>query len=442
MAKGQSKGGTAKARKRGKKVKSGTEDVVKNTEGTPGIVEGVIDTEVVDEVLETMLPVTGPPFVTPQKESASRMTPFEDDDRFFYIINKVSHEYIKQESKQAAMEFYETMRRLSPELAEKLVVQDFPSAQAMTTFIDALVTMSGGTKPASHPLVAAPSIVAVAAMARGVNPMAAASARLAIAPMDLVPVNEAKPAAKRPNLGFSGGKEAGTTMDDSMKRYKEALRNSNTKMDVWHLELSGSNFDVWGFSLKENDDYYWSWKPAVLEKAIMKEQEARLFEKEGITMDEMLGYVRAAHVREKPCGPNIVSSFTLKSGKKMDRMVLFGLIPSPSTEADVKSTLVQFVEQCKNPKIRFSYAMAMESTMKADNIKKDVQEGGPLWEKLISGCGNIVYRRLNCLSEVMCDHSIEEIIRLCFGYGGGLSPSMWDRRVYKLAFGEGDERQT
>ena len=98
----------------------------------------------------------------------------------------------------------------------------------MTTFIDALVTMSGGTKPASHPLVAATSIVAVAAMAQGVNPMAAASARLAIAPMDLVPVNEAKPAAKRPNLGFSGGKEAGTTMDDSMKRYKEALRNSNT----------------------------------------------------------------------------------------------------------------------------------------------------------------------------------------------------------------------
>lgn len=173
----------------------------------------------------------------------------------------------------------------------------------------------------------------------------------------------------------------------------------------------------------------------------MKEQEARLFEKEGTTMDEMLGYVHAATVRERPCGPNVVSSFTLKSGKKMDRMVLFGLIPSPSTEAGVKETLVKFVEQCKNPKIKFSYAMAMESTMKADNIKKDVQEGGPLWEKLISGCGNIFYRRLQCLSEVICDNTIEEIIRLCYGYGGGLSPSMWDGRVFNLAFGEGYERQ-
>ncbi len=95
-------------------------------------------------------------------------------------------------------------------------------------------------------------------------------------------------------------------------------------------------------------------------------------------MDEMLGYVRAAQIRQSPCGPNIVSSFTLKSGKKMDRMILFGLISSPATEADVKAELVKFVETCKNPKIKFSYAMSMENTMKAENIKKDVQEDGPL----------------------------------------------------------------
>jgi hypothetical protein len=279
-------------------------------------------------------------------------------------------------------------------------------------------------------------------VAKGANPLAVASARPAITPRVLAPVEDRKPAAKKPTLSFSSAKETGPEMDESMKRYKEALRNSNTKMDVFHLELPGSNFDVWGFALKENDDYYWSWKPSVLEKAIMKEQEARLFEKEGMTMDEMLGYVRAAHIRQSPCGPNIVSSFTLKSGKKMDRMILFGLISSPASEADVKAELVKFVETCKNPKIKFSYAMSMENTMKAENIKKDVQEDGPLWEKLISGAGNIVYRRLRCLSEVMCDHSIEEIIRLCYGYSGGLSPSMWDRRVFKLAFGEEEGTKT
>jgi hypothetical protein len=357
------------------------------------------------------------PVVTPQKAPPPASP---EDERMFYIVNKETHEYMKQESKEIAMATFELMQKLAPETAEKLVVQDFENAESMTAFIDALITM-GGKKPACNPMSSS-----------AVNPA------VGLTPLTLVAMRAGakSPPAKRPKLGFASTNERAATMDATMKRYQEALKNSNSKLDVWHLKLEGASFDAWGFSLKENDDFYWSWKPLVLEKAIMKEQEVRLFEKEGTTMDEMLFYVRAANIRETPCGPNIPSAFTLKSGKKMDRMLLFGLIPSPSTEADVKATMTQFAQQCKNSKIQLAYGIAMENIMKAESIKKDVQEGGPLWEKMASAANNIVYTKLDCLSQVLCDHTIDEIIRLCYGYGGGISPSMWERKVFKLAFGE------
>ena len=202
------------------------------------------------------------------------------------------------------------------------------------------------------------------------------------------------------------------------------------------MELPGSNFDVWGFSLKENDDHYWSWKPHVLDKAIKMELENPIFEKKGTSMDEMLCHVRAANIREVPRGPNVGLTLTLKSGKKMDKMVLFGLVPSPANELRIRETALRFCSQFKNRRIQSAYSMAMDTLMKADSIKKDVSEGGHLWEKLASATNNIKYSKIVLLNEIFCDHTIEEIIQLNYGYSGGDSPSMWDRRHYNLAFGD------
>jgi hypothetical protein len=403
-----------------------------------------------DTVLPSIVAV-----VTPQKLAVAREStgspvetavakdlPPGDQGRQFYIINKETHGYMKQESKEIAMEYYEAMRNVSKELADNLVVQDFASDAHMTAFIDALIKMSG-KKPA-NPMATVAHNVAVMHPMAGLAAVAPNINVEKLPPRVTNPMATAKgnPPTKRPKLGFASENQGVSSMDESMKKYQEAMKNCNTKLDAWHLYLPGSEFDVWGFSLKENDDFYWSWKPMILEKAIMKEQEVRLFEKEDTTMDEMLGYVRAANLRATPCGPNISSSFTLKSGKKMEVFILFGLIASPSSESSVKEAMLKFAQQCKNPKIQKAYALTLDQTMKAESIKKDVQEGGPLWEKLISGSGNIVYKRLKCLSHVLCDNKIEEIIRLCYGYGGGLSPSMWDRTVFNLAFGEGDSNET
>ena len=64
-----------------------------------------------------------------------------------------------------------------------------------------------------------------------------------------------------------------------------------------------------------------------------------------------------------------------------------------------------------------------------------MSEGGQLWEKLAAASNNMTYTKHKSLNQVFCDHTIEEIIQLTFGYSGGDSPSMWDQRHYKLAFG-------
>jgi hypothetical protein len=372
--------------------------------------------------------------VTPEKQVMKNRSPTPvDDRRVFYTIEKGTYKHCKHESKEHAMDFFEKAKMFEPNIAERIIVQDFENEAAMVDFVNALKVMAG-SKRSANPM-AAP---------RGTAGSAPLLAQAAVLPPPVVagivpaidnPYSVAKAVVKRPKLGFTTDKTS-TVNDAQLRRFEEAMRNSNTKLDTFHLVMEGSNFDVWGFSLFENDEHYWSWKPLVLEKAIMTELAMPIFEKEGVSMDEMLGHLRAANIRETPGGPNIPSSFVLKSGKKMDRMILFGLIPSPSNEVNVKEAAVKFCAQCKNGRIQAAYRMAMENTMKADSIKKDVGEGGQLWEKLASAANNVVYHKIESLNQVLCDHTIEEIIRLTFGYSGGESPSMWDRRVFKLAFGD------
>ena len=382
----------------------------------------------------------GSAFVTPERPGGKSRA--SSPVGAFYIINKETFGHWKFEDKEKAIEFYEITKNFQPDLTTKLMVQDFPSDDAMAIYITALKTMST-PKTTKNPLAASPP----AQLPLGLFPAHPAGMRAASATTQAKTKTtndiqaQTNSPSKRPKMGFSTDNDKATPEKTaSLKSYEEALKNSNTKYQVWHLLLPGSNFDVWGFSLKENDRDYWSWKPAVLEKAIMTEQKHRLFEDENTTMDDMLMFVRAANQREVPCGPNVPASITLKSGKKMDLMILFSLIPSPSNETDVRNAMTAFSEQFKNTKIQMAYRIALENTMKAPSIKQDVAENGKLWEKLACASNNIEYHKIDQLAQVLCDKTIEEIIQLTYGYGGGVSPSMWDRKIFKLAFGEQNDQ--
>jgi hypothetical protein len=112
------------------------------------------------------------------------------------------------------------------------------------------------------------------------------------------------------------------------------------------------------------------------------------------------------------------------------------LIPRPCTESQLKAHVAEWVKVFNNDKVRMAYRISLNNFMKSEVIKRDVLEGAPLWEKLTAGASNIVYRKIPNLAQVLCDDTIEEIIQKVYGYGGGVSPSMWDSRDYKLGFGD------
>ena len=404
-----------------------------------------------NKVTETV--VMAPPInaITPEKPAQ------QTDERVYYVIHKETLFRQKFETKEECLNFFETTKRFNPETANKLMVSHFSSDEAMTQYMDALMTLEGNksvNKEVNPGLNSAPVPNASSfplSRLPLINPMAVKVAPKRTAPT--APVihmtfgtsstqkngpsdSEVGGSTKKPKLGFASGSTNMSASDANMKKFEETLLGSAMKIESWHILLDGCPFDAWGFTLKLNNEHYWSWKPSVLEKAIEAEQSCPLFEKETTTMDTMLFNVRAANIRETPCGPNNPSSFVLKSGKKMDHMTLFGLTRSPSNETSIKSMIVQFCAQCKDSRIQMAYSKTFDTIFKAENIKKDARPGGLLWEKLAGASHNIVYHKLDMLSQVLCDHTIEEIIRLSYDLPGGLSPSMWDKKLFTLAYGE------
>jgi hypothetical protein len=257
-----------------------------------------------------------------------------------------------------------------------------------------------------------------------------------------IPHSKAKPAAKFGSLAFASEK-ALSVKTSNMKKYKDALQHSFTKIEVFHLVLTeDSPFDVWGLSLKDNDKFYWSWKPYVLERAFEAERTNRIFE--GETLDSMFFHMRAATVREVPCGPNISHGFVAKNSIKYDYQVLAGLLPRNLSESDVRDLAFKFCENFKNNDVKEAYSTAMESVTNSDKLKRDVAVAGKgsLWAKLASGSNNIVYQKLSSLNEVLLDEKIEEIFRFLYNFEASQAPSSWPVEKRVLAFGRSRENGT
>lgn len=243
--------------------------------------------------------------------------------------------------------------------------------------------------------------------------------------------------SEKPKLAYSSSNAA--AMSDNMRRFADGLRGQNSRLEVFHMVLDGSAWDVWGFNLKHYDDFYWAWKPNILEKAMITEGRIRLFEAEDTFLDDMLHNIRAAPIRETPRGPNVAAAYVYKQGKKIDREILFGLIPSPSSEESVKQIVKEILNHFDNPKVCRAYGVALENSINSANMIADAGESGGLWEKLQAAGRNMTYKRLGSLNEVFLDVKIEEIIRQMYHLTGGEGPSMWPSKLNNLAFGIKEE---
>jgi hypothetical protein len=387
-----------------------------------GVASGVMSV-VVAEVPEPALLAV----VSPEKPVKAR--------RVFCVYNRLSMTFMKAQSKSKAEEYVEISKKLDPERAPNLVVQDFSSFDEMESYFETLIP-SGHKDADVEPKEPAEDMIPPAVVAV-VPPVGVASSVIKRPSLDAAVLSVPKLLGKRPKLGGRTAASA-ATHDANLAKYKEAFLSSNTRMEVFHMVMTGASYDVWGFSLKENDRDYWAWKPFVLDKAIAQEATARLFASEGTTMDDLLFSVSAANKRATPRGPNVASTFPIKGGRSMNHQILFGFLPSPSSEESVRKIGLEFANQCEEPRIRGAYAVAMENVMKNQAIIKDCDPvSGTLWKKMSSGGKNIVYCRLVCLSEVVCDDTIEQVMQTLYSQEciGGESSSLWHPNMRELAFG-------
>ena len=153
-------------------------------------------------------------------------------------------------------------------------------------------------------------------------------------------------------------------------------------------------------------------------------------------MDEILYFPRACNIRETPCGPNVKSTTTLKSGKRMDRYAIWFFIASPSSEDSVRTSLAEFVKKFLNENIQMAYHIAVQNSMTNVAFIAETVPQTVLFEKLNIAVQNITYHKLDSMSQVFCDDTIHTIMTEMFSYGKGVSSSMWDIKVRKLAFGD------
>jgi hypothetical protein len=241
----------------------------KNTRAGPNVSLGLSVGDILEDPLSlsaSLQIVTALPPVTPEKPPQK---PTESVS-FTYLINTMIGTYEEFDDNQEAVTFMNRTNKVDPSNVNNLVVHDFASIQDLNAFIKALPgPKTNTTAKRNLPIIGG----AVAVVPVPASPASVLDAVLS--------------SAKRPKLGFSS-QAASPEGDANIRRYKAALANSNSKLEIYHMVMIGGKYDVWGLALKDNNNDYWSWKPTVLEKAIITESTNRLFEAEGTTLDDML----------------------------------------------------------------------------------------------------------------------------------------------------------
>ena len=353
--------------------------------------------------------------VSPEKPPVDR----EARTATWYMINSKTFAYRTYSKEQDALTAVgNTMALLDPGQTPIFTILPFFS---LPEFQDHLVQMKKGnqesSKKASFNSIASPK-------------------RAAISTPTLSSV------AKAPKLGSSFSRSS-ILNSDKMEKFSQKVKASNSQLEVFHLKLDTATHDIWGFTYKENNKLYWSWKPNVIEKMIEVEKELGFFADEGTSLEVMLSDVKAALIRATPRGPNIAQEIKINTkGTTLKSYLILGFIPTTDDEETVKAFALDFFSHFKNEDVQGLYYKAMESSMNASNIINDcLPVKGELWSKLANATEKMTYRKLHCLSELLMDETIHEIMEVTYGFAKDKGSSFWSGWVKKLAFGEEAESE-
>lgn len=159
----------------------------------------------------------------------------------------------------------------------------------------------------------------------------------------------------------------------------------------WRLQ---TNWHVYGFTLLDNANLYWTHKPSMWTYAANTDSMTPIFPRsEHVSLFESMNKCFSANIRATPGGENVPKQIKTSSGLLIDQSLLVGLVSAKKSNEDIGKMIKRFIDHCAKPEVRRAYWITIKDKMTSDKIKLDCEPAtGKYWMKLASGGNNIHYR--------------------------------------------------
>jgi hypothetical protein len=153
------------------------------------------------------------------------------------------------------------------------------------------------------------------------------------------------------------------------------------------------------------------------------------------SISKMFHGIIACPVRAVPNGPNDIETFRSVKGQNIQHWIM--LVPMP-IDIDSSEYISQFIATfqglCQKPFIRSAYKSGVISITQHPGLITQISEDGNYWH-VINNAGqkDFIKKCHTCLSEVLLDHTLKEVVSLSFDVKK--DPSTWTDTIRTYAYG-------
>ena len=181
--------------------------------------------------------------------------------------------------------------------------------------------------------------------------------------------------------------------------------------------LSNKVHQFFGLDLvdERTERTFWTHKPLVWQQLFESVQDlARTGEVAPI--DRMFNGILACPVRQEPKGPPVIDTFKSGNGKNIQHWIL--LVPMPidiDTSEYISLFIAKFQSLCKKAYVKSAYKSGVMEISHYPGMITQVSEDGNYWHVIHNaGQKDIIKKCHTCLSEVLMDYTIKEVVSLMF----------------------------
>ena len=199
---------------------------------------------------------------------------------------------------------------------------------------------------------------------------------------------------------------------------------------------SGKGQQFFGLDLVEDgqERTFWTHKATVWQQLFESVQD---LSKTGqvAPISKMFNGILPCPVRAVPNGPNEIENFKSVKGQNIQHWIM--LVPMP---ADIDSLeyipqfLASFQALCRKAFIRSAYKSGVIAITKHDGLIAQISEEGNYWHVIdTAGHKDLIMKSHTCLSELLLDYTIKEVVSLMFNVKK--DPSTWTETAKTFAYG-------